>query len=529
MIAVEERILSKRLVFLHSLRIAILLAVALVAGILLLFFKAPLSLLSIVFLLGAAIFISLLFWPLARLLPARPLLYSELAFDILMVTLLVYLSGGIVSPFYFLYILPIIVASVFLSRRDTLVIATISFIAFGILSELLFLRILPYFPNFEVGEVSLGTFIYNLLMSFIAFASISVLASYYFERMRRAGEQLRDVQENLQDMILLNNSVMEKMENGFVTADTQGRIISCNRKAALLLKLKPGGNIFDLLLPREALPDIQRIWQGSNSYYFERSLHGYSLGVTLSSIEKISAYERLLVFLITDLSAMKEIEGRLREKEHLALIGEMAAGIAHEIRNPLASISGSVQFLRRELELRPELRHLMDIVVKESDRLSSFIEEFLNFSRQAPLEKSDFDLAGAVDEVTVMCARGLQAVRFIKKYNPGIRVHADARKIKQLVWNLVNNAVKALRQQGDIEINIVQARDEVQLSIRDFGIGMDREELEKIFVPFYSRFAFGIGLGMNIVKRIVDEHGFTIDIRSEKNQGTEVIVCFKNP
>ncbi len=367
-------------------------------------------------------------------------------------------------------------------------------------------------------------------MGFIAFSSISLLASYYFERMRRAGEQLRDVQENLQDMILLNNSVMEKMENGFVTTDTQGRIISFNPKATQLLGLKPGTNIFDLLLPQEDMLEIGRIWQGNNSYYFEKNLRGYSLGITLSSIEKISSFERLLVFLITDLSAIKEIEGKLKEKEHLALVGEMAAGIAHEIRNPLASISGSVQFLRRELKLATELRHLMDIIVKESERLSAFIEEFLNYSRQTPLEKSDFDLAGVVDDVTAMCARTLKAVRFIKKYNAGVMVHADVKRIKQLVWNLMNNAIKALKEKGEIEITIVPdpgPTGVVQLSIRDFGVGMDRNDLEKIFIPFFSKFAFGIGLGMNIVKRIVDEHGFTIDVRSEKNLGTEVIVCFK--
>ncbi len=527
MIAVEERKLHKRLAFLHSIRTAILSALALVTGIILLFFSAPVSLLAILAALLAAIVVSILFFPLARLLPSRALVNIELAFDILLVTLLVYLSGGIVSPFYFLYILPIIVASLFLSRRDTMVIATVSFIAFGALADLLYLEIIPYYPGFEAGEVPLGTFIYNLLMGFIAFSSVSIAASYYFERIRSAGEQLRDVQENLRDIILLNNSVMEKMENGFVTADILGRVVSYNPKAARFLNLKPGANLFDLLLPREDLAAVRRIWEDNNSYYFEKSLRGYSLGITLSSIEKVSSFERLLVFLITDLSAIKEIESRLKEKEHLALIGEMAAGIAHEIRNPLASISGSVQFLRRELALQPELRSLMDIIVKESDRLSAFIEEFLNFSRQSPLEKADFDLGGLVDEVTAMLARNLKEVRFIKKYDPGNRVLADAKKIKQLLWNLLNNAVKAQKEKGGIEIAIFREGGVPCLSIRDFGVGMDRAELEKIFIPFYSNFAFGIGLGMNIVKRIVDEHGFAMEIKSEKNQGTEVLVCFK--
>ena len=530
MIAVEDQKLHKNIIFLNSIRIAILSALALVSGIILLFLTAPFSLLPIIVLLGAAIGISILFFPLARWLRTKTLLYVELIFDILLITQLVYLSGGIISPFYFLYILPIIVASIFLSRRETLIIATVSFISFGILSDLLYLGIIPYFPDFEAGEVSLGTFIYNLLMGFIAFSSFSFISSYYFERLRRTGEQLKNIQDNLNDMILLNHSVLEKMENGFVTADTQGRIISYNAKATAFLNVKQGGNIFDQLLAPEDLPEVRRAWQSNNPYYFEKNLRGFSLGISLSSIEKVSSFERLLVFLITDLSAIKEIEGRLKEKEHLALIGEMAAGIAHEIRNPLASISGSVQFLRREMALEPELRNLMDIIVKESERLSSFIEEFLNFSRQSPLEIAEFDLAGVVDEVTAMISRNLKAMRFIKKYNPGSMVRADFKKIKQLVWNLLNNAVKALKEKGEVEINIYQeagGSGSVLLSIRDFGVGMDREQIEKIFTPFYSTFAFGIGLGMSIVKRIVDEHGFTMEIKSEKDLGTEVVVCFK--
>ncbi len=529
MIAVEDQTQHKKLIFLNSLRIAILSALALVSGIILLFFNAPYSLLSIIISLAVAIAVSILFFPLEKLLKVRKQLYVQLTFDILMITLLVYLSGGIVSPFYFLYILPIIVAAIFLSRRDTLIIATVSFICFGTLSDLLYLNIIPFYPSFAVSDVALGTFIYNLLMSFIAFASVSFISSYYFERIRKTGEQLKNIQENLQDMMLLNNSVMEKMENGFVTSDDQGRIVSYNAKAAAFLNLKKGGNVFDLLLVRDELPQIQKIWQSNNSYYFEKSMRGFSLGISLSSIEKVSSFERLLVFLITDLSAIKEIEKKLKETEHLALIGEMAAGIAHEIRNPLASISGSVQFLRQELKLEPELKNLMDIIVKESDRLSAFIEEFLNFSKQSPLEISAFDLAGVVNDVVSMISRNLGAVRFIKKYNPGITVHADAKKIKQLVWNLLNNAVKALQEKGEIEINIFQDARAVYLSIHDFGVGMDRAEIEKIFMPFYSKFAFGIGLGMNIVKRIVEEHGFKMEIKSEKNLGTEVVICFHRP
>jgi two-component system, NtrC family, sensor histidine kinase PilS len=524
--AIEDQKLSKKLVFLNSIRIAIFLTLTLVAIIVWLFFNINFSIIPIIIAQLTAIAVSILFFPLSRLLKIRALLYCQLTFDILMITLLVYLSGGIVSPFYFLYILPIIVASIFLTRRDTVVMATFSFISFGILSDLLYLGIIPYYPNIYMAEVSLATFIYNLFMSFIAFAAISIMSSYYFDRIRKTGDQLKNIQDNLQDMILLNNSVMEKMENGFMTTDTEGRIISYNAKAAHLLQLKKTDNVFELLLAKSDLPKIQKTWQGNTPYYFEKKLHEFDLGISVSSIKKISTFENLIVFLITDLSAIKEIEKKLKEKEHLALIGGMAAGIAHEIRNPLASISGSVQFLKQKLSLDNEFKKLMDIIVNESARLSAFIEEFLNFSKQVPLEITEFDLAPVLDEVVGMLSLNFREVRFLKKYNRGHWVTADVKKIKQLVWNLLNNAVKALNEKGEIEINLFREGETVHLSIKDFGVGMDKTEIQNIFTPFYSKFAFGIGLGMTIVKRIVDEHGFKMEIKSEKKLGTEVVICF---
>ena len=529
MTAIEEQKLGKKLVFLNSLRIAIFLTLALASVIIWLFFNIHFSIVPVIITMVAAISVSILFFPLSGLVTIRVLLYCELTFDILTITLLVYLSGGIISPFYFLYILPIIVASIFLTRRDTVIMATFSFISFGILSDLLYLEVIPHYPYIEVGDVSLGTFVYNLLMSFIAFTAFSIMSSYYFERLRKTGDQLKNIQDNLQDMISLNNSVMEKMENGFITADIEGRIVSFNAKSAHLLRLKKSDNVFGLLQITPDLQGIRNTWQGSAPYYFEKKLLEFDLGISVTSIKKVSTFENLLVFLITDLSAIKKIEKQLQEKEHLALIGEMAAGIAHEIRNPLASISGSVQFLRQELALDNEYRGLMDIIVSESARLSAFIEGFLNFSRQVPLEISRFDLALLLDEVVEMLSLNLPKVRFLKKYNREHWVDADMKKVKQLAWNLLNNAVKALNENGEIEINLVRAGEDVLLSIKDFGIGMDPAELKKIFVPFYSKFAFGIGLGMPIVKQIVDEHGFKMEIKSEKKLGTEVVVCFSKP
>ena len=227
------------------------------------------------------------------------------------------------------------------------------------------------------------------------------------------------------------------------------------------------------------------------------------------------------------MSDKRAIEEQLKKKEHLALIGEMSAGIAHEIRNPLASISGSVQFLRKGMKLeKEEYKNLMDIIVKESDRLSQSIEDFLDFTKTTPLEKMPMDLSALIEEVSDLVAVNNKNVRLIKKYSLGYEVVADMKRIKQVLWNLINNAVKAVNREGTIEINVFRQNGNVMLSIKDDGVGISTEDMPRIFTPFYSKFTSGIGLGMALVKRIIDEHHFEIKVDSQKNIGTEVTVCF---
>jgi two-component system sensor histidine kinase PilS (NtrC family) len=267
----------------------------------------------------------------------------------------------------------------------------------------------------------------------------------------------------------------------------------------------------------------------SGKSYFEIEVNHRVLGISHSIIENIYSFDKVYVFIITDLTDKREIEKQLKQKERLALIGEMSAGIAHEIRNPLASISGSVQFLSKELKVDSEYQNLMDIIVKESRRLSNSIEMFLDFAKPMPLNKTEVDLSKVVDDVTELVALNYPEVKLIKKYGKGNIITADHKKINQVIWNLINNSVKAVNDNGSIEVNIYRRRHrEVCLSIKDNGVGIDSKEMGKIFTPFYSRFTSGIGLGMAIVKRIIDEHGFEMKIFSEKNIGTEVEVCFRN-
>lgn len=544
--SVEEWKSDRKFLFLNALRIAII-SVFLVAFVFIsVLVETPFSFVIIFAALGITLVLSIFNFKLFKWLSYRVVLYFQSVVDIALISILVYYSGGITSPFYFLYIFPIIAAANFLSRRDTIYIATLSYILFGVLSDLIYLEIIPYYPLMSSVNITLNVFIYNLVMSFAAFSSIAFLSSYYFDRLRKTGAALKNVRENLKDLVMLNNTVLEKMENGFVVSDANGVIISYNEKSKDLLRISAKSNIFDLLTLSQSSPlsmqessetekrnknsvDHQNPGPGlSRRFYFEIEVNHRVLGISHSIIENIYSFDKVYVFIITDLTDKREIEKQLKQKERLALIGEMSAGIAHEIRNPLASISGSVQFLSKELKVDTEYQNLMDIIVKESSRLSNSVEMFLDFAKPMPLNKTEFDLSKAVDDVTELVSLNYPEVKLIKKYGEGNIITADHKKIDQVIWNLINNSVKAVNDNGSVEVNIYRKNEEVCLSIKDNGVGIDSSDMERIFTPFYSKFTSGIGLGMAIVKRIIDEHGFEMKIFSEKNIGTEVVVCFRN-
>lgn len=526
----EETNTRRKFVFLNALRVAVLSVFLIVLVFLsILLEKAPFSFVIPFTAVGIAIGLAVLGFKFYDWFNFELVIYIQSFADIAIISLLVYYSGGISSPFYFLYIFPIIISAMFLNRRDTLYIATFSYIVFGVISDLVYLEILPYYPLMSEVTITLNLFVYNLVMSFIAFSSIAILSSFYFDRIRKTGAELRNARENLKDLILLNNTVLERMENGFIITDATGVIVSFNEKSKAMLNFSSISNIFDLLsIDTHDSGNTAGDPPFNKRYYFEHEVNGLVLGVSYSVIENIYSFDKVFVFVITDLTEKREFEKRLKQKEKFALIGEMSAGIAHEIRNPLASISGSVQFLQKELKLDPEYQNLMDIIVKESSRLSSSIEVFLDYAKTTPLQRTEFDLAGVIDDVTELVCLNHPEINLVKKFEKGYTINADMKKINQVVWNLVNNAVKALEDNGTVEVNIYRKEDLIFLSIEDNGIGIDSSEMSRIFTPFYSRFTSGIGLGMAIVKRIIDEHHFDISIKSEKNIGTEVTICFRN-
>lgn len=464
---------------------------------------------------------SILLRKLSRIISQRSLLYSIILQDIVSISLLVYISGGIISPLYFLYLFPIIISASFMERRDTVVVASLAFILYGLLSDLIYLRILPPF-NADENSIPFGGFIYNLSLSFFSFLVVAVLSSFYFERIRLARKELANAVANLKDLLELNSTLLDQIEDGFFTADSNHKIISYNKKARTLLNYSESKRPIQELLSEA----MSRLAPEAHYLFFEYEMLGKSLGVAVNRLQNVYSFPELFIFVIHDLTEKRIIEQELRKKEHLALIGEISAGMAHELRNPLASISGSVQFLQKRLSLDEDTQNLMQIIITETKRLSRSIEDFLAFARETPVIKSVFNLTELLDEIIqISQISNPDGPRLHKEFrqNP-VFVEGDYEKIRQLIQNLLSNAQKAVEKKGRVSLYMSQEKGRVRLSVKDTGIGMDPSSQKEIFTPFYSKFSKGIGLGMAIVKKIVEEHQFEIELNSERGKGTEVTI-----
>ena len=526
MIQLEDKEIKGRFILINSIRITVL-CVFLIISVIFLLFQVHFPILPVIIFLTSSIIISFFHFSISRRKSIRFSIDFQILIDIIIITGLVYFSGGVSSPFYFLYFLPIIISANFLSRRDTIYTAAFSYIVFGFISDLMYMKVLESFPGPFDFELTNEDFIYNLIVSFIAFSFFAFISSYYFENLKKKGSELRSVRENLEDLILINNMVLERMEDGLIVSDSEGKIISYNEKAKNIFKLRENSNILKITGIKTLVELRENISKSDNRYTIELVRKGCILEISISIICEIYAFSEVVVLLVSDLTRKREIEEELKKKEHFALIGEMSAGLAHEIRNPLASISGSVQYLQKDLSLKKESRNLMNIVVKESARLSDSIEEFLQFSKTSPLSKDEFDLGVMLDEIIELSLLSHKDILFKKRYSNGNKITADKKKINQVIWNIINNCIKSINVNAVIEINIFRDNGVISLSIADNGAGMSSEELSKIFIPFFSKFTSGIGLGMAIVKRVLDEHGFKIRINSELKKGTEVIIWFK--
>ncbi len=468
----------------------------------------------------------------------------QFACDALTVTAFIHFTGGITSYFQLLYVLPIVGASSMAMRRGALRLALLSAFLYGALvlyqyaggsgyfGGLWLTDLRPFLPPIRVAWYTVGT-------NAVAFVAVAMLSGSLAERLQSADAQLAEASSALADLQAFNQHVIESLTSGLATTDRGGRVVSFNRAAEAITALKVsqvlGRSAAEVLqLPPLFAAALGADLQGSRGQradYVYRTPGGAVRDIGLSATHLMTP-EGAAGYLLTfqDVTQMRRLEQEARRRQRLAAVGEMAAGIAHEIRNPLASMRGSIQVLRAELTLSDEQASLMDIVLRESDRLNDTIRSFLAYARPQAAVPQPVDLPRVLQDAATLLRNspelkpGHQVL--VEAPDAGLVLEADENQLRQVVWNLATNGLRAMPRGGTLRLiaRTAPGQQIALLEVADDGVGIGPEQLETLFQPFHGAFGQGSGLGLAIVHRIVTDHRGEVVVESAAGKGTLVRV-----
>ena len=463
------------------------------------------------------------------------LAYLQISGDILLVTIFVYLTGGIDSGFSLLYHLTIISASIILYRRGGYLSASLSSILYGGMLDMQYYNMLGLVRsmNFTAMQV-----LYQVFINILSFYIVALLSGYLSDRLRKTRQELSAKSMDYEDLRTMQDHILKSVRSGILTMDLEGKITSCNPAAEHITgytyaELKSrwqdlfGSSIKVLFGHTNDLMDRPFRFDGS---IVKKDGGTAILGTSVSLLKDDKNTVHGIILIFQDITKLVEMEEKVRRQEQLAVVGTLAAGIAHEIRNPLASLSGSIQVLQGELDLKGDDKHLMDIVVRETDRLNTIISEFLEYARPLTAHLEKILLLPLLDE-TIMLLRNSrdfrEGITIRAQVDPQVVIQGDAKRMRQVFWNLLINACQAMPDGGEITVSTmpVSRNDDhsgwCEVVIQDTGLGIAHEYLDKIFDPFFTTKTGGTGLGLAIVDRIIEDHGGIIDVESETGRGTK--------
>ncbi len=453
--------------------------------------------------------------------------YVQVTIDVLSATALIFLTGGIGSMFTFIFPLSILSAGILLTRRACYIIATLSAILYGLLLDLQFYGIIRMY---DMDFYTEKDFFFNIFAHVIGFYLVGYLSGYLSEKLHRARKSLEERDAVLSDLKAFNEYIIESMPSGIFTTDLKKKIITFNTAAQEITKVsqrEAAGRT-----PDEIFPFIRNLEENADRCEGEIDREGevFPVGMRLSSLKDSAGESIGLIGVFQDLTELKAMEAEVKRKEKWAFIGELSASIAHELRNPLASLKASVEILRENKVSEEHAEKLTTIALSEMDRLNGIITDFLLYARPQELNKEIFDLHEVLREVVTLLENSESAnnsVRISAQIDGDLWVLGDSRQVRQVLWNLGLNAIDAVDGQGVIDIYTAENKNTVEIYFRDNGQGIDSTEIDKIFYPFFTTKEKGTGLGLSIAHKIMEEHGGKITAQSHgPDKGTVFKIVF---
>ncbi|HEV7744172.1 MAG TPA: ATP-binding protein [Pyrinomonadaceae bacterium] len=481
-----------------------------------------------------------LLYALARSFSKALLLQARVQFliDIALVTWLVWITDVIHSPYIAIYIVVIAASSLFLGPRDAVFISLGCAVTFTA-SALLVLNGFGRVPPGELLDSSRVQTFQSIGLFDIAFLVVGLLSAQLAGRQSRSDVRLQAATQSLATLRALHERIVESIRSGVVTTDLQGRIYTFNAAAAEITGYREAdvrgqdASIFfgdlnkiiqdsmELTLAPDASPRFEADCLTAEGL---RLRLGFSVSPLFSEVGDTTG----TVITFQDLTHIRALEETSRRQDRLAAIGRMAASIAHEIRNPLAAMRGSIQMLRADMEGESSQTELMEIILRESDRLNRIISDFLSYARPRSIIQSQIDVGELLRRTFTLLRNSaeINERQVIKEEVPEspVLVDADAEQIQQVFWNLARNALQSMPGGGELRASVQsQPNSRIRIAFSDTGRGMSPQQVEQLFEPFSSTTG-GTGLGLSIVYQIIRDHGGTINVRSREGQGTTITI-----
>ncbi len=447
------------------------------------------------------------------------------AADMMVTSLLVYVTGGVTSPYVFLYALSIVGASTLSYRKGAVIVTLASLGAMTLVGFLAWTHALqlPMAAQATPWTQTGTDLVRSLGINYAALIGVGALSFIFGDQLQRGAETLATTRKAVADLYTLHQDIVRSLASGLITIAPDGTVLTANAAAGDILRRDPSTIIGAPI--EEIMPGLRALLvEGELRRADLTLLSDLTIGVTVSPLRDVRDQVIGRVINFQDLTELRRLEQQNRRTERLATVGQLAAGIAHEIRNPLASISGSVELLRSTPQATDDDRTLMTIVHREISRLNVLIGDLLDYANPRAPQPVDLDLAVVIEE-TLQVMRADQAfgdVEVTSELARPLDVHADPAKLRQVLWNLLRNAAES----GGKHVRVTGARDAsgVTVTIADDGPGIAPDHLARIFDPFYTTKDKGTGLGLATCHAIIAEHGGRIEVESEVGRGTKMVV-----